>query len=132
MSKVVCIDALVYFGAVVLPERNETSVSWDTDIATARPFKASAAVAFEDKQPTWKSWSASLDGFYDDSDDTIVTNAINNTQGMLIVYPTRANMTNYWYGNAYLVNMEHGINSEDFSTLSTEAEGDGQLTWVNN
>jgi len=132
MAKKVCIDALVYFNGAVLPERNETSVSWDTDIAEARPFKATAAEAFADKAPTWKSWSASLDGFYDDSDDSVVTAAINNTRGMLIVYPTRSNMTNYWYGYAYIVNVEHGITSEDFSTLSCEAEGDGTLTWINN
>jgi len=132
MAKVVCIDSLAYFAGNVLPERNEASISWDTDIAEARPFKASAAQAFADKTPTWKSWSVSLDGFYDDSSDTVVSAAINNTRGMIIIYPTRANMTNYWYGYAYLTNVEHGINSEDYSTLSVEAEGDGTLTWINN
>ena len=116
----------------MLPERNDASVSWDTDIAEARPFKASASVAFADKTPTWKSWSASLDGFYDDASDTVVDAAIANTRGMLIIYPSRANMTNYWYGYAYIANVEHGITSEDYSSLSCEAEGDGTLTWVNN
>jgi len=132
MAKVVCIDALVYFNGDVLAERSDATVSWDTDIAEARPFKASAAEAFADKAPTWKSWSASLEGFYDDADDALVTAAIDNTRGMLIIYPTRANMTNYWYGYAYIANVEHGINSEDFSSLSGEAEGDGTLTWINN
>ena len=130
MSKKVCIDALVYFGGAVLSERSDATVSWDTDIAEARPFKASAALAFADKAPTWKSWSASLDGFYDDADSTLVDNAISNTEGMLIIYPTRSSMTKYWYGNAYIANVEHGINTEDFSTLSAEAEGNGTLTWI--
>jgi len=132
MAKRVCIDALVYFGGDMLAERSDATVSWDTDIVEARPFKASAAQAFADKTPTWKSWSATLDGYYDDADDALVTAAINNTRGMLIVYPTRADQTKYWYGYAYIANVEHGINSEDYSTLSGEAEGDGTLTWINN
>jgi hypothetical protein len=130
MAKQVCIDALVYFNAAVLAERSDATISWDTDIAEARPFKSSPANAFADKSPTWKSWSASLEGFYDDADNALVTAAINNTQGMLIVYPTRADMNKYWYGNAYIVNVEHGINSEDFSSLNAEAEGTGTLTWA--
>lgn len=131
MAKVVCVDALVYFAGTELPERNEATVSWDTDVAEARPFVASISVAFADKLPTWKDWSVSLSGYYDDSDDTIVDAAIAGTTGTIIVYPTRANMTNYWYGTAFLVSIEHTVQSEDYSELNCEAEGSGALTWVN-
>lgn len=130
MAKIVCIDALIYFGSDVLAERSDATISWDTDIAEGRPFKASAALAFADKTPTWKSWSSSLEGFYDDADSVLVAAAIENTRGLLIVYPTRADMAKYWYGYAYIANVEHGINSEDYSSLNAEAEGDGALTWI--
>ena len=130
MSKKVCIDALVYFNGEVLLERSDATISWDTDIAEARPFKPTPAEAFADKAPTWKSWSSSIEGFYDDADNTLINAAIDNTQGELIVYPTRSDMNKYWYGQAYIVNVEHGINSEDFSTLNAEAEGTGTLTWA--
>jgi len=36
MAKVTCVDALVYWGGNTLPERNEASISWSTDVATAK------------------------------------------------------------------------------------------------
>lgn len=132
MAKIVCVDALVYFAGTILPERNEATVSWDTDVAEARPFVDSLSVAFSDKQPTWKDWSVSLSGYYDDTDDTVVDAAIAGTTDTIIVYPTRANLTNYWYGTAFLASVEQTVTSEDYSELGCEAEGSGALTWINN
>ena len=72
------------------------------------------------------------EGYYDDSDDTVVDAAIAGTTGTIILYPTRANMTNYWYGTAFLVSVEQTITSEDYSELNCDAEGSGALTWINN
>src|SRR5512146_195824 len=100
MAKQVCVDALVYFKATVLPERNDASITIDVDIAEAKPFVASMAVAYATKTPTWKTWSATLNGYWDDNDDSLQNSIKNGDVGQLIVYPTRSNLQNYWYGQA--------------------------------
>lgn len=129
MAKIVCVDALVYLGGNEMPERNEASISWDVDIAEARPFVATPADAFVHKAATWKDASISLSGFYDDADTTIIDSAIQGTTQSFLVYPTRADTTRFWSGNVVINSLEHTITSEDYSELNVEGSVDGAITW---
>ena len=131
MAKIVCVDALIYWNGAVFAERNDASISQDVDIAEAKPFVASMSAAYATKTPTWKSWSCSLNGYYDDTDNTVQNAVSAGTVAQLVVYPTRANLTNYWYGNATPNSVEQSIGSEDYSELNCDMDGSGQLTWIN-
>lgn len=113
-----------------MPERNEATVSWDVDIAEARPFVPTAADAFVAQTATWKSASVSLAGYYDDADFSIIDTAINNTKATLLVYPTRQQTTKYWKATVVINSLEHVINSEDYAELNVEASVDGKLEFI--
>jgi len=130
MAKVTCVDALVYWGGNTLPERNEASISWSTDVATAKSFVSGISTAFQSKSPTWKDWNVQLNGYYDDSDRTIVDDAVAGTTRQVVVYATRSNLANYWYGNAFLTDLDTTINTDDYSELNVKAEGTGTLTFI--
>ncbi len=130
MAKQVCVDALVYFKGAALPERNDASITIDVDIAEAKPFVANMASAYASKTPTWKTWSASLNGYWDDSDDSLQNSIKDGDVAQLVIYPTRSNLNNYWYGTATMSSFEQSINSEDYSELNCDFEGSGTLTWI--
>lgn len=130
MAKTVCVDALVYWNGSPLAERNDTSISIDADVAEARPFVADISSAYATKTPTWKNWTASVNGFYDSTDEVLQNAIKNGTVAQLVVYPTRSNLNNYWYGNAFPTSCEQTIASEDYSELNTEFEGSGTITWL--
>lgn len=130
MSKIVCIDALVYLGGSVLPERNEASISFDVDIAEARPFVASASQAFVNKAATWKDATISLSGWYDNANFDAIDDAISGLTQTFVIYPTRSALTQYWKGNVVINSLEHTITSEDYSELNLEGSVDGALTFV--
>jgi hypothetical protein len=136
MSAIVGIDARVDVstdgGSVWNPiaERNEFTISISVDIAEHRVFVASLADAWVGKARTWMDWNGSLRGFYDDADDTIFDTMVQGDVIMLRFYSTRSDLTRYWEGSAVLTNVEHGVTTEDFATLSVDFEGIGELTRV--
>lgn len=130
MSKIVCVNALVYLGGTALTERNEASISFDVEIATARPFVASVGQAFTHKAATWKDASVSLSGWYDDADFTLIDTAISGTRQRMLIYPTRDDMAKYWSAYVVINSLEHGITAEDFSELNIEADVDGAPVFV--
>lgn len=131
MAITVCVDALVYWNGSVLPNRNEASISQSADVAEAKPFVTSISSAYATKTPTWKSWTVSFNGYYDDTDDTLQNAIRQGTVGQVIIYPTRTNLTNYWYGQAFATSCEQSINAEDYSEMNAEFEGSGVLAWIN-
>lgn len=131
MALQVCVDALIYWAGAVFTQRNDATIKQDATIAEAKPFVASLAAAYATKASTWKNWSCTLNGYYDDSDNTVQNAISNGTVAQLVVYPTRTNTTNYWYGQAVVKSSEQGINPNDYSTMNCEMDGSGQLTWIN-
>jgi hypothetical protein len=130
MPKVTCVDALVFWGGTELPERNEASISWSNDVATAKTFVTGVSAAFQSKSPTWKDWSVQLNGYYDDSDSTIIDDSISGVTKQIVIYPTRSNMTHYWFGNAFLTDLDSTINTDDYCELNVKAEGTGTLMFI--
>lgn len=143
MGAIVGIDALVLVSSdgvnwTELPERNEFSISVSVDVAEHKPFVTSLADAWVEKKRTWMSWSGSLSGYYNDTEDTIFNKVVAGAQVYLRFYDSRyenltlndvlANVTKYWQGTALLTSVEHATNAEDFSTLSVDFEGSGKLT----
>lgn len=111
-----------------LSERNEFSISINVDVAEHKIFVASLADAWVEKYRTWMSWSGSLTGYYDDADDTIFDTVIAGSVVKLRFYDSRATLSKYWEGDALLTSVEHGTNTDDFSTLNVDFEGHGALT----
>ena len=89
------------------------------------------ADAWVDKARTWMDWSGSLNGYYDDADDTIFDTVVAGDTVSLRFYDDRNVATSYWQGDAILTSVEHTTGTEDFATLSVDFEGLGALTRVN-
>jgi len=136
MSAIVGIDAKVDMsldsGATwaTLPERNEFTISISVDVAERKPFVASLSDAWVFKARTWMNWSGSLQGYFDDADDTIFTNMKLGETVRLRFFDSRATLTKYWEGDVLLTNVEHAVTTEDFATLSVDFEGVGALSRV--
>ena len=146
MGAIVGVDALVLMSEdngttwVPLPERNEFSINIKVDTAEHKVFVTSLAEAWSDKRRTWMSWSGSLQGYYDDADDTIFDKVVEGAEVLLRFYDSRyenlavadviANVFKYWQGKAILTSIDHGTGTEDFSTLNVDFEGIGKLNRV--
>ena len=78
------------------------------------------------------SWSGSLSGYYDDAQDEIFNKVVAGETIWLRFYDSydRASGT-YWQGKAILTNVEHSTNTDDFSTLNVDFEGQGSLSRTN-
>jgi hypothetical protein len=129
MAKIVCVDALVYWNSALLSERNEATVNQDVTVAEAKPFVASMSLAYAAKTPTWKTWTCTLNGYYDDADNSLQNAIAAGTKGTLLVYPTRTSVTHFWSGTAFVRTCKHGVNPNDYSTLDCDFEGDGVVVW---
>ena len=95
MGAIVGIDALILVSDdagvtwTELPERNEFSISIKVDVAEHKVFVKSLADAWADKKRTWMSWSGSLSGYMDDTDDTIFEKVVAGAQVTLRFYDSR-------------------------------------------
>lgn len=137
MAAIVGIDARVDIstdGGVTwapLPERNEFSITISVDSAEHKVFVASLSDAWVEKARTWMSWSGSLSGYYDDADDVIFDTVVAGEVVMLRFYDSFDRAPDkYWEGNAVLTSVDHGTNTDDYSTLDVDFEGQGKLSRV--
>jgi hypothetical protein len=145
MGAIVGVDALILISEdavnwTELPERNEFSINIKVDTATHKTFVKSLADAWTDKRRTWMDWTGSIQGYYDDADDSIYDQVVKGSKVYLRFYDTRyenltledvlANVTKYWQGQALLTSVDHGTGTDDFSTLNVDFEGSGKLNRV--
>jgi hypothetical protein len=134
MAAIVGIDAKIQISTdggsnwTDLTERNEISISINVDAAEHKVFVATLADAWVEKARTWMSWSGSIAGYYDDANNTIFNTVVAGNTIKLKVFDSRAAASKYWLGNALLTNVEHSTNTDDFSTLNVDFEGQGALT----
>jgi hypothetical protein len=133
MAAIVGINAKVEFSTdggstwTLIPERNEFSISINVDSAEHKVFVANMALAWVEKARTWMSWSGSLSGYYDDSDDTIFNTVMAGQAIKMRFWDDRQIDTLYWEGTAVLTSVEHSVNTDDFATLNVDFEGQGPL-----
>lgn len=133
MAAIVGIDALVEFSTnggttwTPIPERNEFSININVDVAEHKVFVASLADAWVGKSRTWMDWSGSLNGYYDDADDTIFDTVVAGNVIKIRFHDSR-NGASYWIGDALLTSVDHSTGTDDYSTLSVDFEGVGPLT----
>lgn len=136
MAAIVGIDAKIEISTdngvtwTELPERNEFNISINVDAAEHKVFVPTLADAWVSKARTWMSWSGSLSGYYDDADDTIYDTVVAGNTVKLRFYDSRATAAKYWEGSAILTTVDHGTNTDDFSTLNVDFEGQGALSRV--
>lgn len=134
MASIVGIDAKVEISTdngqtwTTLPERNEFTITINVDAAEHKAFVQSLADAWSTKQRTWMSWSGSLNGYYDDNDNTIFQTMVAGQPVKIRLYPSR-NTNKAWEGMVVLTSVEHGVTTDDFATLSVNFEGIGALTF---
>jgi len=123
-------NALVYVGGVEMPQRNSWSLDISREYREARVFTSNpAAGSWTDQIPGYRSWSGSIDGYYDNADESPITAAFANTAAQIVLYEDRNNLNKYWYGNAF-VDMSEQVPADDFVTLSLSFTGTGQLTRI--
>ena len=137
MGAIVGVDALILISEdavnwTELPERNEFSINIKVDTATHKTFVKSLADAWTDKRRTWMDWTGSIQGYYDDADDSIYDQVVKGSKVYLRFYDTRyenltledvlANVTKYWQGQALLTSVDHGTGTDDFSTSTSTSK----------
>lgn len=132
MAALVGIDAKIEISSdgitwTELPERNEFSININVDSAEHKVFVATLADAWIEKARTWMSWSGSLSGYLDDADDTIYDTVVAGETVYLRFYDSRRSPSKYWEGPAILTSVDHSTNTDDFSTLNVDFEGQGKL-----
>lgn len=140
MAKILGINAVAYIGATgsvnMIPQRNEWSLSIQRELQEARVFQAAGAGAsWVDQTAGFRSWSGSMNGYYDDDPSTgapgkLVSYSIgaNSTASApLWLYEDRAKNTNYWYGNAWF-EISETVNVDGFVELNCDFTGDGVLS----
>lgn len=145
MAAIVGVDAYIVYstdgGATWAPftERNEFSISIKVDVAEHKVFVANLASAWASKRRTWMSWSGSMQGYYDDANNTIFDRVVAGDLLRLRFYDTRydavidgdnlpTGVAKYWQGDAIMTSVEHTTNPDDYSTLNVDFEGSGALT----
>ena len=136
MSALVGIDARIDISAdgvsgwTAIPERNNFSISINVDTAEHKIFVATLADAWIEKARTWMAWSGSLDGYYDDADDSIFDAVVAGVVIYLRFYDSVDALTKYWQGAAIMTSVEHATGTDDYATLSVDFEGHGALARV--
>jgi hypothetical protein len=113
-----------------LSERNDVTINVSVDVAEKKVFVATLADAWVGKARTWMNWSGSVNGYYDDADNTIFNTVVAGSAMYIKIYDDRAITTKYWKGRVLLTNVEHGVGTEDYATLNCDFEGIGALTRV--
>jgi hypothetical protein len=133
MAAIVGIDAHIVYSTdngttwLTLAERNEISINIAVDSAEHKVFVMSLADAWVEKARTWMSWSGSLNGYYDDADNTIFNTVVAGLDIDIIIFDSRADTTKNWKGKALLTSIDKSTGTDDFATLSVELEGQGPL-----
>jgi hypothetical protein len=124
------INALVYIDGVEVPQRNEWSLSISREMHEGRVFQAAGAGAsWVDQTAGFRSWSGSLNGYYDDSDEALtdaVVGADSTTRLRLHLYEDRSTLANYWYGLAWF-ELSETVGVDGFAEINVDFTGDGPL-----
>jgi hypothetical protein len=131
MAKILGINALCYIGGVEVPQRNEWSLNISRELQEARVFQAATAAAtWVDQTAGFRSWSGSMNGYYDDNSEVVngwVVGSNSTGRGALLLYENRSELTSYWYGLAWFESSQTtGV--DGFVELNIDFTGDGALT----
>lgn len=128
MAKILGTNALVYINGAEFPQRNSWSLSIARELREARVFQSGAAAeSWVENSGSFKSWSGSLGGYYDDNNAAAISiTAESVSRGTIHLYENRTTLTNYWYGWAWF-EMSQDTPSDDFVELSVDFTGDGTL-----
>ena len=134
MAAIVGIDAKIDYSDdggtswETFPQRNTFSISISVDTAEYKPFVATLADAWVTSARTWMNWSGSMDGYFDDADNSIFDTMVAGTSIDFRFYVSRA-ATSAWQGTAILTNVNHEVTAEDYASLSVDFSGQGALTF---
>lgn len=131
MAKLIGINALVYLGDTTaeLGERNNWTLTVTRELQEARVFSTiDQSTAWVEQEGGFRSWSGSISGYYDDTDETIVEAIVGGTSGKkaLWLYEDRGCATSYWYGEAW-VDIDENISVDGYAELNADFTGNGQL-----
>lgn len=131
MSKIIGLNALIYIGGIAaeVPQRNSWSLNVTRELLEARVFSAvGAGSAWVEQEGGFRSWSGSVDGYYDDGDETLVDTIVGAGAGKkyMWLYEDRDTATNYWYGEAWF-DIDQTVSVDGYAELSATFTGTGQI-----
>jgi len=131
MSKILGINALVYIGGSVAPQRNAWSLSTSRELQEARVFQNdTAAATWVESFGGFRSWSGSTNGYYDSANEAIVDVSHGSLTSMpLGMYEDRDVLTSYWYGSAWF-DMSQNVTTDGVIELNSDFTGTGALTRI--
>lgn len=130
MAKILGINALAYIGGAELPQRNAWSLSISRELTEGRVFQASgAAASWVDQAAGFKSWSGSINGYYDDNSTSmqgLVLGTASTARQSIHLYENRSTLANYWYGTIW-AEINEDVGTDGFIELNVDFTGDGEL-----
>jgi len=129
MAKLGGENALVYIGGTEAPQRNSWSLDVTRELREAKVFQAgSAGSSWVENDAGFRSWSGSIDGYYEYGDESLQTaSAEASASQSVYLYESRNNPTYYWYGTAFL-DMSQTTGADGFVELNVTMTGTGALT----
>jgi len=131
MPKIIGRNAFVYVGGKAAPERNQVTINLNREMQEARVFASDAAGdSWTDQIPGFKSWTITINGYYDDANLAIHDAWASNNAQMVYVYESRSATSKYWYGEAFFTLTEE-IGVDNVITLNLSGTGTGPLTRKN-
>jgi hypothetical protein len=134
MAKILGINALAYINGIEIPERNEWSLSIKRELQEARVFQAATAgSSWVDQSAGFRSWSGSLNGYFDNAVSAEAQSLVYLSIGhfstastYMLLYESRATLKQYWYGIAWFeISQTTGV--DNFVELNCDFTGNGAL-----
>ena len=117
------INGLIYVAATELSESNSWRLAITSDLADGEIFGGT----FRERDKGVSDWSGNITGFLQTDSKLIETAALAATSTTILLYPNRADLTDYYSGNAFFgANIEVG--SRALEARGGDFVGDGTLT----
>ena len=128
MAKIGGENALAYIGGTEVAERNSWSIDITRELREAKVFQdADAGASWVENDSGFKSWSGSIDGYYDNATETIVGVTAGSTLATIVLlYEDRNLLTSYWYGVAFF-DMSESVSTDGYAELNSSMTGTGAL-----
>lgn len=118
---------IVYIDKSEAPQRSSWTINVTRELREARVFSNDSGVSWTEQGGGYMSWDGSADGYYDDSDESLVTYSHgSSTARWVTLYESRFDTSTYWYGQAW-IDMSETAGADNFVDFNITLNGTGPL-----
>ena len=117
------INGLIYVAATELGESNSWRLTITSDLAEGEIFGGT----FRQRDKGVNDWSGNITGYLQTDSKVIETAALASTASVILLYPNRSDLTDYYTGSAFFgANID--VSSRALETRAGDFVGAGTLT----